>query len=200
MLELLDLAGTFVFAVAGAFRAARHDLDLLGIMVLAVITGVGGGLIRDMLIGATPAAALQDERYLTVCAAGGILVFFAAPHVEARWRVVMLADAIGLGVFAAVGAAKGLAFGLGPIGVVIMAALTATGGGVIRDLLVQEIPAVIRNDFYATAALIGGGVYFLLARIPAPEAVTLWTAAVVTTGARLFAMYRGVNLPRARTR
>lgn len=195
-IEILDIAGTFVFAVAGAFRATRHHLDLLGVMVLAVATGVGGGMIRDMLLGATPVAAIQSELYLGVCLAGGVVVFLASERVATQWNRVMIMDAIGLGVFAAIGGLKGMDAGLGPIGVMIMAALTATGGGVVRDILVREVPAVIRHDFYATAALLGGAV---LLGADALELSRIWQitlAAGVTSGLRFFAMIRGVGLPR----
>lgn len=194
----LDLAGTFIFAVAGAFRATRHELDLLGVLVLAVATGVGGGLLRDMLLGATPAAALQDERYLMVCLLGGVLVIIAAPKIAKRWNLVRVADAIGLGVFAAIGAAKGLAYGLGPIGVMMMGALTATGGGVVRDVLVREVPAVVRHDFYASAALLGSGALLAARALGWSEPAQLWSAILLTTGLRFFAMVTKMSLPKVR--
>ena len=200
MFSFLDLTGTFVFALAGGFRATRHRLDLLGVMVLAVVTGVGGGLLRDMLLGATPPAAFQDERYLVVCLVGGGITFVASPHLASQWNRVMIADAVGLGVAAAIGAAKAAAFGLGPVGVLMMAGLTATGGGAIRDVLVREVPAVIRHDFYATAAIAGGGVYLAAAHFDAPERVALWAAALFTTALRFYAMYGELRLPTAPSR
>ncbi len=197
LFEALDLTGTFVFAVAGGFRGTRHALDLLGVLVLAVVTGVGGGLIRDMLIGATPAASLADERYLVVCLIGGIVAFLASGRVAQQWNKVMIADAVGLGVFAAIGAAKASAFGLGPVGVMGMAALTATGGGAIRDVLVGEIPAVIRHDFYATAAIIGGAVYMGVESLGLSNAVAIWTTTLVVTGLRFWAMVGNLRLPTA---
>lgn len=150
MLCALDLLGTFVFALSGAFKRRRRELDWLGIMVLSVLTGVGACLIRDMLLGATPLAAFQDEWYFAACLPGAAAVIVAAPKIAKRWNRVMLADAVGLGLFAALGAAKGAAHGLGPIGVVMVGALTATGGGVIRDILVGELPAILYKGFYAT--------------------------------------------------
>ncbi len=193
----LDLAGTFVFAVAGGFRGTRHSLDLLGVLVLAVVTGVGGGLIRDMLIGATPAASLADERYLIICLIGGIIAFLAAGRVAQQWNKVMIADAVGLGVFAAIGAAKASAFGLGPVGVMGMAALTATGGGAIRDVLVGEIPAVIRHDFYATAAIIGGAVFLGAEWVGLSNAWAIWSTTLIVTGLRFWAMVGNLRLPTA---
>jgi len=196
IIDSLDIVGTFVFAVAGAFRATRHHLDLLGVMVLAVATGVGGGMIRDMLLGATPVAAIQSELYLGVCLAGGLVVFLASSRVATQWNRVMIMDGIGLGVFAAIGAAKGLEFGLGPIGVMIMAALTATGGGVVRDMLVREVPAVIKHDFYATAALLGGAALLIANALEWPSWLQIWIAIGVTSGLRFYAMTRGVGLPK----
>ncbi|MBN2592022.1 MAG: TRIC cation channel family protein, partial [Sedimentisphaerales bacterium] len=106
MIYVLDIFGTFVFAVSGAFKAVRHELDILGVMVLAVATGVGGGIIRDITLGYTPPAVFQDEIYLLVCVAGGLVVFVAANKIAPRWDCVMFADAVGLSVFAAIGAAK----------------------------------------------------------------------------------------------
>ncbi len=197
IVDYLDIAGTFVFAVAGAFRATRHHLDLLGVMVLAVATGVGGGMIRDMLLGATPVAAIQSELYLSVCLAAGLLVFLASEKVATQWNRVMIMDAIGLGVFAAIGGVKGMEFGLGPIGVMIMAALTATGGGVVRDILVREVPAVIRHDFYATAALLGGAALLGADAAGWSRFAQIAVAALTTSGLRFYAMTRGVGLPRA---
>lgn len=198
ILYVFDLCGTFVFALAGGFRAVRHELDLLGVMVLAVATGVGGGLIRDVLLGATPPAAFQDERYLIVCLLGGTAVFLAAPKVAKGWNLVMVADALGLGVFAAIGAAKADVYGLGPLGVMMMAALTATGGGAVRDVLVNEVPAVVRHDFYATAALLGGAAYLGAAALALGAPWPLLAATVTTTGLRAFAMMKKLHLPRAR--
>lgn len=195
LIYLLDLIGTLVFAISGALQANRHNLDFLGFMVLAVSTGVGGGIIRDMMLGATPPAVFQDELYLIVCVVGGLLVFRAAPPIAKRWNRALVADAIGLGVFAAIGASKGFAFGLGPIGVMFMAALTATGGGVVRDLLVREVPAIIKSGFYATAALLGGLVYWSLGGLELGEPVRLTITAISTTGLRFWAMKRKINLP-----
>lgn len=195
MLTILDFIGTFVFAAAGGLRAVQHRLDLLGVAVLAVATGVGGGLVRDVLLGATPPAALADERYLIVCLAGAVLAAVAATMLERFRPAVQFADAIGLGVFAAMGAAKGAAYGLGPIGIILTAGLTATGGGVVRDVLVREVPSVLRHDFYATAALLGGGVYLGSEALGFEAGYGLAAAAIVTTGLRLLAMWRGLRLP-----
>ena len=197
MLYALDLLGTFVFALSGAFKGRRYELDWLGITVLAVLTGVGGGLIRDMLLGATPPAAFQDEWYFVACLLGAAVVIIAAPKIAKRWNRVMLADAVGLGLFAALGAAKGAAHGLGPIGVVMMGALTATGGGVIRDILVGELPAILYKGFYATAAIIGAIMFVGIDAAGASESIALGAAAIICSALRFYALVKNVNLPKA---
>ncbi|WP_412067474.1 trimeric intracellular cation channel family protein [Rubrivirga sp. IMCC43871] len=196
MLTALDLLGTFVFALSGAFKAVRSGLDWLGIAVLAVLTGVGGGLIRDVLLGDTPPASFRDERYLFVCLAGAVAVIVAARPIAARWNRVMIADALGLGLFAAIGALKGAEHGLGPVGVVVMGALTAVGGGVIRDILVNEQPAVLYKGFYATAAVLGGAVLVALDALGAGVGLQFAACAVTTSALRFLAMARHVRLPR----
>ncbi|MHC4560358.1 MAG: trimeric intracellular cation channel family protein [Planctomycetota bacterium] len=199
MIYILDIFGTFVFAVSGAFRAARHELDLLGVLVLAIATGVGGGIIRDLILGSTPPAAFQDETYLIVCVLGGLVVFCAANRIAPRWDCVMAADALGLSVFAAIGAAKAAMGGLGVIGIIMMAAVTATGGGVIRDMLVGEIPAVLRADFYATAALAGGAFFVVTGRLGAGQGTQVLCAVAVTFFLRVLAMKYGISLPHVRS-
>ena len=196
MLTALDLIGTFVFALSGALKAVRHELDWLGVVVLAALTGVGGGIVRDLLLGDTPPAVFQDERFFVACLIGAVLVIRAAPHIVARWNLVMVADAIGLGLFAALGAAKGASHGLGPIGILLMGTLTAVGGGVIRDVLVGERPAVLYKGFYATAALSGASVLAGLDALDAPLALQLALAALTCTALRFVALIRNLRLPR----
>ena len=198
ILYLLDLIGTFVFAISGGLKAARNNLDLLGVIVLAILTGVGGGIIRDVLLGATPPAVFQEELYLFVCISGGLLAFWAARHIEPWWKEMMVADAIGLGVFAGIGAVKAVAFGLGPIGIVMMAGITATGGGVIRDVLVRETPAILQKGFYATAALAGGLCFLAASQFQLSEPISLLLTLIVTSGLRFYAMFSKLNLPKAR--
>jgi uncharacterized membrane protein YeiH len=196
MLHILDLLGTFVFAVSGAFRAVKYELDLLGVLVLAVATGVGGGILADLLTGSQPPFAFRDEQYLLICLAGGLLVFVAARRIAPYWDGVMAADAVGLGVFAALGAAKAAAAGMGHVGVVMLAALMATGGGVVRDVLVREIPVVLRADFYATAAIAGGLVFELARSRGYSLNAQLFACIAVTLILRLLAMRYHIHLPR----
>lgn len=198
MLYAFDIFGTFVFAVSGAFRAMKHELDLLGVMVLAVATGIGGGIVRDVLLGTAPPSAFRDETYILACLAGGLLVFFSARRIATRWDCLMAADAVGLSVFAAIGAEKAANCGFGVIGVVTMAAVTATGGGVIRDILVCEIPVILKADFYATAALAGGACLVAARWCGFSQKIQLLSAAATALVLRLAAMRFGISLPRAR--
>jgi uncharacterized membrane protein YeiH len=199
LLFILDIFGTFVFAISGAFRAVRHELDILGVLVLAIATGVGGGILRDIMLGDIPPTAFQHEIYLVITIAGGLLVFIAAPKIAPRWDYVMIADAIGLSVFAAIGAAKAEQFNLGFIGVIMMAAITATGGGMIRDMLVMEIPAVLKSDFYASAALIGGMCYEAAGALGMEQNSRLVCTIAVTFLLRIAAMKYKLSLPKVRS-
>lgn len=194
----LDLVGTLVFAITGAFRAVKHELDILGVLVLSVFTGVGGGILRDVILGVYPPAVFTNETYFLLCLGGGVLVFFLAPHVAKWWNLVKFLDALGLGVFAALGALKGYDHGLGPIGVVMMGTMTAVGGGVIRDILVREIPSVLVSDFYATAAALGALCLWVCVVLGVDSSVALMVALVVTVLLRLLALKFHIQLPRVR--
>ena len=152
----LDLAGTVLFSVQGADMAIHGRLDLLGVAVVAFVSALGGGILRDLLIGAVPPAGIQDWRYPTVAFAAAMVTFVVnvvaprAPGVD-----VMVYDAAGLAMFSVAGAAKALDSGLNPVAAVLMGGLTGVGGGVGRDLLLNRIPSILRTDFYATAALAG---------------------------------------------
>jgi uncharacterized membrane protein YeiH len=198
LLTTIDLLGTLAFALTGAFRAVKYELDWLGVAVLACMTGIGGGLVRDVLLGSTPPVALQQPIYLVVCLAGAALTIVAKRRIATLWNWVMVADALGLGFFAAIGAARAESAGANPMVVVLLAGLTAVGGGVIRDVLVREIPQVLKSDFYATAALIGGGVFWACGLIGLSEMPRLLITTLVVFGLRLVAMRRRLELPKIR--
>ena len=197
-LYILDLVGTAVFAVTGALKAIDHELDILGVSILSLVTGVGGGIFRDLLLGSTPPTAFHDERYLLVCIVAGVGTALLARRVLRIWRVVQVLDAVGLGVFTAIGVAKGASCQLGGIGVLFTGAITAVGGGMVRDVLVREIPAVISRDFYATASFIGGGVFLVCGAWTLPQGVQIAAVAVVTTTIRLIALKTNLSLPRVK--
>lgn len=153
---VLDLAGVFVFALAGALAAVRKRLDVVGVVTLGIVSALGGGLLRDVLIGAEPPAALRDWRYLAVPTGAAVLAFAFHPHLSRLRRTVRLLDAAGLGLFAVAGTFAGLDGGLGAAQACLVGVLTGVGGGAVRDLLLGEIPLVLRDgQFYALAALAG---------------------------------------------
>ncbi len=199
----LDLFGTAVFAVTGALRGWRSRLDFFGVIVLACAVGIGGGLMRDALIGATPAAAFTDSRYLIICAAVGAAAFYVAPRLSDRWNVIPVLDAVGLGVFTAIGCEKAAAYGCEWVAIVLCGVMTAVGGGVIRDVLAMRIPAVLRSDFYATASVLGGGLFLALTRwAPEDDFFYFWRFLAVSGFVlliRLVAMRFKFRLPEAHT-
>lgn len=165
-LKVLDLVGTFVFAVSGAVSGVKHRIDLFGVLVLSFVAATAGGIVRDVLIGAVPPAAIQDWRYITLSLVAGLTTFFWYPLINRMKSPVQIFDALGLGLFAVSGAGKAIAFHLGPGAAVLMGVLTGIGGGMARDLLVSEVPVVFTAELYAVAALagaavvVGGDVFF----------------------------------------
>jgi len=198
--HVLDLAGVFVFAVSGAMLAVRKGFDAVGIVVLAIATSIGGGMIRDVLIGDIPPAALRQQSYLATSIAAGLLVLVGHAVVERIERPVLAFDAAGLALFSVVGAAKALDFDLGPGAAVFLGTITAVGGGVIRDVLARDVPAVFRPDTAMLAIPAAAGA---AATVAAWEAdVYGWgsgaaiAAAVLTF--RLLALHFGWGAPVAR--
>lgn len=192
---LLDFIGTFAFAISGALVAVRHRLDLFGVLVLSFAAGAAGGITRDVLLGATPPVALADWRYLAVSMLAGLLTFYWHEEVERMRNPVQLSDAVGLGLFAVLGASKALAGGLGPVAAVVLGILTGVGGGIVRDVLVAEVPSVLRRELYAVAALLGALVVVAgraLALPPGPVAVA---GAALCFILRWLAIRRGWRLP-----
>jgi len=152
---VLELAGIFVFALSGGLVAVRKHLDIFGVLVLAGTTGLGGGFLRDVLIDATPPAALADWRYLLVPVAAGLTTFYFHPTLGRMERVVATLDAAGLGLFCVTGALKALDHGLDPVPAALMGMVTGIGGGIARDLLAGRVPVVFSSELYATPALAG---------------------------------------------
>jgi uncharacterized membrane protein YeiH len=158
-LVVTDLVGIFVFAVTGALVGVRKELDVFGVLVLALATGLGGGFIRDVLIGAVPPAALQDWRYLLVPVAAGLLTFWFHPTLGRLEKAINVFDAAGLALFAVAGALKAIDYGLGPLPSTLMGLATGIGGGMVRDLLTSRVPVVMqRGELYAIPAAAGAAV------------------------------------------
>lgn len=154
---VLDLVGIFVFAISGALVAVRKQYDVFGVLVLAGTTGLGGGFLRDVLIDATPPAALADWRYLMVPVAAGLVTFWYHPTLGRMERSVNVFDAFGLALFCVAGALKAMDFGLGPVPAALMGMVTGIGGGIARDILAGRVPVIFRGELYATPALAGAG-------------------------------------------
>lgn len=160
LLSVLDLVGTFAFAISGATLGVRKRLDLFGVLTLAFAAATAGGIFRDLAIGATPPAALGDWRYLATALVAGGITFFAYEQVERLRNPVQFFDAMGLGLFAVAGASKALAFGVGPVGATMLGMISGIGGGVARDVLVGETPVVLqKRELYAVAALLGAAIF-----------------------------------------
>ena len=194
-LVVLDLLGIFVFAVAGALVAVRRNLDIFAVLVLGGVTGLGGGFIRDVLIGATPPAALADWRYLLVPIAAGLLTFVAHPTIGRLERVVTVLDAFGLALFCVAGALKAVDHGLDPLPAALMGMVTGIGGGMIRDVLAGSVPVIFEGVVYATPALAGATVAVLLDRTDLPTVVVASAGFATCLGWRLLAMVRGWRAP-----
>ena len=192
---VLDLCGTFAFAVSGAMAAVRRRLDLFGVLVVSFAASTFGGISRDVLIGSTPPAAIQDWRYLAVAAAAGVVTFFWSPLIERLRNPVRLLDAVGLAFFAVAGTEKALAFGLSPLMAAMMGTLTGIGGGMARDILLADVPVVLRAELYAVAALAGAGIVVAGHLLELPLVATAVAGGLVCFALRLLALRRGWRLP-----
>lgn len=194
-ISLLEFIGTFAFAISGALVAVRHRLDLFGVLVLSFAASVAGGMMRDVLLGATPPLALADWRYLGVSLLAGLLTFFRHADVERMRNPVQFFDAVGLGLFAVLGTGKALAAGLGPMGAIMLGVLTGVGGGIARDVLVAQIPQVLRRELYAMAALAGSIVVVGGDMLGLPAAPVAVAGATLCFALRWMAIRRGWRLP-----
>jgi uncharacterized membrane protein YeiH len=196
LLLILDLLGVSVFAVSGGLVAVRRRLDIVGVLVLATVTGLGGGWLRDVLIGVTPPAALEDWRYLVAALGGGLVTFWFHPAIGRMDRVVNVFDACGLGLFCVAGALKAAEHGLGPLPAAILGMVTGIGGGVIRDVLAGRVPVIFTlGELYAIPAVCGSAVAATGFEVGIPTAYVAIPAAVLITGWRLLAIRRGWTAP-----
>lgn len=195
LLLILDLCGTFAFALSGAMAGIGQRLDIFGVLVLSFAASSFGGIGRDLLIGAVPPAALVDWRYLAVSLAAGLIAFFWSSLIEKLHHSVRLLDAVGLAFFAVAGAQKALAFGLHPVMAALLGMLTGIGGGVVRDVLLAQIPAVLRSDLYAVAALAGAAIVVAGSLLDLPIVMSALAGALVCFGLRVMAIRRGWQLP-----
>lgn len=197
-LVTLDFVGTFVFALSGAVAAVKRELDFFGVLVLSFVAATTGGIMRDVLIGAIPPATLVDWRYLAISLSAGILTFYWVPLIDRLNSPVQLFDAAGLALFAVSGAQKALAYGLDAPMAALLGMLTGIGGGMARDVMLAEIPTVLRAELYAVAALAGAGVVVVGESLDMPSTATTLIGALLCLGLRLGSIYRGWHLPKAR--
>jgi uncharacterized membrane protein YeiH len=197
-MQALDLGGTFVFAISGAVAGIKHRLDLFGVLVLSFAAANAGGIIRDVVLGATPAAAIRDWRYIVVSVLAGLIAFYWYPVLDRMRSPVLMFDAAGLALFAVSGTNKALSFNLGPDPAILLGVLTAVGGGMLRDVLVSEIPYVLRAELYAVAALAGATVVVIGHMLNFPSAIVGMAGAALCFWLRVMAMRHGWRLPVAR--
>ncbi|MFD7655468.1 trimeric intracellular cation channel family protein [Actinosynnema sp. NPDC059797] len=195
LLTALELVGIAAFAASGAAAAVRARLDVFGVTVLALTTALGGGTIRDVLLGVHPPVALVNWPYLAVAGVTGLVVFRFHPTVARLRRSVLLLDAIGLGLFVTAGTATALALGAPPYAACLVGMTTGIGGGALRDVLLREIPLVLRREIYAVAALAGAVVVVLGDQLDLPPAPVSVAGSALIVGLRLIALWRDWNAP-----
>jgi uncharacterized membrane protein YeiH len=198
IIHFLDLFGTMAFAATGSFKAIEKKSDIVGVIILSIITGLAGGIIRDVIFGRFPPTGIVDPVYLLITISTGITIFFLHPRLKKHWNLLIKFDAIGLGVFSVLGAT--IAYTLFGYNFLIMAfagVLTAIGGGILRDVFVNEIPIVFVKELYVTASFAGIVVFSALLIFIDPSIAAI-IGVVSATSLRLFAIKYGWNLPRAR--
>lgn len=199
LLGLLDYAGVALFAATGALAASRKQLDLIGFLFFAAATGVGGGTLRDLVLG-KPVFWVLDPTYLLICVAVGIIVFLTAHRVEWRYQLLIWLDAIGLSAYSVMGAAKGLATTGSPTIAIVTGTMTATFGGILRDLIANEPSILLRSEIYVTAALAGASVFVAAQLLGIPAAFSSAAGIAIAFALRGGALYFGWTLPRYRPR
>jgi uncharacterized membrane protein YeiH len=195
-LMVLDLVGTFAFALNGALTALRATrLDIVGVVTLGMITALGGGTIRDVFLDSLPPATFLDWRYLAVAAVGGLIAFFAGPHLERINGTINVLDAAGLSLFAVTGALKAVDLGFGPAQAVIVGAITGVGGGTIRDVLIRQVPSVLSSGLYAVPALVGATTVVVADLLDIRGPVAAVGAAALCFAIRMIGVHYDVDAP-----
>ena len=196
---VLDLFGTMAFAVTGAFKAIEHKADIVGIIILATITGVAGGTIRDIIVGQFPPNSISDPAYVIITVSSGVAIFFLYTRLQKHWNLFLKFDAIGLGVFTIIGATFAYnVFGLNFLAIALSGMLTAVGGGILRDVFVNEIPIVFVKELYASASFVGIIVFYFTLIFNGELYLATILGIVVTTSLRLVAMKYNWNLPKVK--
>jgi len=197
LLYLLDLTGTVAFAASGAWAGVRRGMDLFGVLVLGMVTAIGGGTLRDLILGDLPPFCLRNETYLWLPVAVALLVFLSHRFLPKIETPLLYLDAIGLGTFVVIGTGKAIAFQAGPLAAVLMGVMTGTAGGVIRDILSNEVPLIMRREIYASACIIGGSLLVLLQYLSVRNDLALLLSAASVILLRLCAIRFNWSLPKA---
>jgi uncharacterized membrane protein YeiH len=192
----LDLIGVFVFALSGGLVAVKKGFDLFGVLVLAAAAALGGGILRDVLIGAVPPVGISDWRLLSAAALGGLVTFGFHPGVARISRFVRVLDAAGLAVFAVSGSLKAVSFGVTPVASVLVGVMTAVGGGVLRDLLAGQVPEVLRRELYAVPAMLGSILVVVASELDVRRDWVVWLAVVLVFVMRIIAVRLDLNAPK----
>jgi uncharacterized membrane protein YeiH len=195
---VLDLLGVAVLAFSGALAAIRARLDVFGVVVLGVITSLGGGVIRDVLLGITPPSTLRQWPYLTVATVVGLATFLVAPSKSMVRRIILVPDALGLALFVTTGTSTALTAGAPTVTASLVGAISGIGGGVVRDVLLREVPLVLHREIYALPAAVGAAAMAFGIRAGLPSTPVLLAAAVLIAGVRLLAIWRRWDAPRPR--
>jgi uncharacterized membrane protein YeiH len=195
LILVLNLVGTFVFGLSGGIAGVRKRLDAFGVVVLAIAVGMAGGIVRDVLIGRPP-ETFRDWRYLAAAAGAGLVTFLAPSSIERSQRQLDVLDAAGLALFCAAGASTALAFRVPPVQAVMLGAITGIGGGMLRDILVNEIPQVLRGGLYAVPALLGAAVVVVASKAGTHSFVFPLLGMLLCFSVRLIGLRRDINLPR----
>ena len=198
LIHLLDWFGIFVFSATGALVASRKEMDIVGFALLGSVTGIGGGTIRDLILGVQPIFWVEQPAYLVACIIISTGTFFFAHILHYRYRLLLWLDAVGLALFAVTGSSSALAHGASPVIAVAMGVASASFGGIIRDILGGGSPIILRQEIYITAALAGALVYVLLSRAGIHEDVTIFLGFLAAFGLRAMGLYWGLSLPRYR--
>ncbi len=197
---LLDLSGVAVFAVTGALTASRKQMDIVGFALLATVTAIGGGTLRDLVLGLQPVFWVREPIYVAVCVLVAVVVFFTAHIPESRYRLLLWLDALGLSFFCVAGADRAIESGAGWFIAIVMGVITATFGGVVRDVLGGEVPVILRKEIYATAALAGATAFVGLFAAGLDGPLAAFCGFAVCLGVRGMALQRGWSLPVYRPR
>lgn len=192
---VIDILGTIAFAISGVLVAMEKKLDLFGVLIIAFVTAIGGGSLRDLLIGNTPVIWMRDATYvITIVITVAVAILFVNQLKYLR-KSLFLFDTIGIGLYTLIGVEKGIEAGLLPVMCIALGTITASFGGVIRDILCNEIPVIFRKEIYATACIIGGASYFLFTKLPIAESYAYSGAILVVIGLRLLAVKFKIRLP-----